>query len=434
MVKSQTVRISILGLNYSPEPTGNAPYTASLAEGLALRGYEVRVITSHPHYPQWKISPGYGAWRTRENKNGVRVERRLHYVPANPKGIARLLSEVSFGFRLLFSGWGRPDIILLVSPALFSSAIAGFRARWGFRRPLVATWVQDLYSLGVVETKQGGETVATVMSLLESSVLRGSAGVAVIHDRFKAHVVAALGVDAESVTVIRNWSHLVPPPQVDRASTRAHLGWGDEEVVVLHAGNMGAKQGLENLVDAARLADQSGFPLRFVLMGDGNQRARIQELAQGVQRLTFVNSLPDDQFQHALASADVLIVNERPGVAEMSVPSKLTSYFSTGLPVLAATDRGSVTASEIEASGGGLRVDAGDPEQLVEAALMLGQNPDIAQALGAAGKAFRNEHLSQEAAIDRYDEWLTGLLAARVRKANTGFVFGTPAQSTLGNK
>lgn len=432
-MKTQPIRIAILGLNYHPEATGNAPYTASLAEGLLARGYEVRVITAHPHYPQWKIQPGYGAWQTRENKKGVRVERRLHHVPANPTGVARLLSEISFGIRLLFSSWGRPDIVLLVSPALFSSAIAGLRARWGFRKPVVAMWVQDLYSLGIVETGQGGNAVAAVMRRLESSVLRGSAGVAVIHDRFKAHVVGTLDVDAEKVAVIRNWSHLAPPPQVDRASTRAHLGWGDEEIVVLHAGNMGAKQGLENLVEAAQLADEAGLPLRFVLMGDGNQRARIQELAQGVQRLTFVDSLPDDQFQHALASADVLMVNEKPGVAEMSVPSKLTSYFSTGLPVLAATDEGSVTAGEIEASGGGLRVDAGDPRQLVEAALMLGQNAGVARGLGISGVAFREKHLSEDAAIDHYSEWLTGLLAKRCREANPGVAYA-PAQSILGNK
>ena len=51
----------------------------------------------------------------------------------------------------------------------------------------------------------------------------------------------------------------------------------------------------------------------------------------------------------------MLLVNELPGVAHMAMPSKLTSYFQAGKPVLAATDEGGFTAKEIALSG------AGDP-------------------------------------------------------------------------
>ena len=64
----------------------------------------------------------------------------------------------------------------------------------------------------------------------------------------------------------------------------------------------------------------------------------------------------------------------------MSVPSKLTSYFATGLPIIAATDAGSVTAEEIEASGAGIRVDADRPELIVKAAMELRNDPQTARA------------------------------------------------------
>ena len=69
-----------------------------------------------------------------------------------------------------------------------------------------------------------------------------------------------------------------------------------------------------------------------------------------------------DDFQVALSAADFLLVNELPGVKDMAVPSKLTSYFNAGVPVVAATDDGSVTAAEIATSGGGVRVDAACPQ------------------------------------------------------------------------
>jgi len=84
----------------------------------------------------------------------------------------------------------------------------------------------------------------------------------------------------------------------------------------LHAGNMGAKQGLENVVEAARLADQRGSPITFVLMGAGNQRSRLTALARGIRSIQFLEPLPDGEFETAVATADVLVLNERPQVAE----------------------------------------------------------------------------------------------------------------------
>src|SRR5690606_33378551 len=137
------------------------------------------------------------------------------------------------------------------------------------------------------------------------------------------------------------------------------------ELVVLHAGNQGAKQGLENVVEAARAADAQGAPVRFVLLGDGSRRAALQAAASGIRSIQLVDPLPEDRFPAALAAADVLLVNELAGLAEMSVPSKLTSYFDAGRAVLAATSAGSTTAHEIQASGAGVRVDAEDPQALL---------------------------------------------------------------------
>lgn len=398
-----TPRALILGLNYSPEPTGNAPYTTSLARGLAAAGHPVSVMTAHPHYPQWKVYDGYGGWRTQEVHEDVTVTRLAHYVPSRPGNLKRALSELTFGLRVLGARWHRPDIVLLVSPALLSSAVAMLRLGRA-KRPASLVWVQDLYSLGVKETGTGGGRVAAVMKAIESWTLRRATGVIVIHDRFKQYVVNELGVPEASVTVIRNWTHLAEAPPVDRAATRAKFGWRDDEIIVLHAGNQGVKQGLENVIDAARLADERGAKIRFVLLGDGNQRSMLGERAAGIERLQFIPPLPDLEYQHAMTASDILLVNEKPGIAEMAVPSKLTSYFSTGLPVLAATDEGSVTAGEIAASGGGVRVDAGVPDALVEAVLALAADPEHARQLGANGLSYRRNVLSREAAIAAYDK------------------------------
>jgi colanic acid biosynthesis glycosyl transferase WcaI len=412
---ASTLRVAILGLNFPPEPTGISPYTGSLAFGLAERGIATKVITAHPHYPEWAVKPGYGQWLRRDQIGGVRIDRLLHFIPSRPDGVRRLISEISFGARLLFSRWGRPDVVVMISPALFSTAIALVRARLGPRRPAVVVWVQDLYSLGVTETGAGGGTIARFMTWIESKTLRAATRVVVIHSRFEAYVSNVLGVDPRQIDVVRNWTHLEAAANSDRQSTRSHHGWGVDETVVLHAGNMGAKQGLENVVQAARLADEQSASVRFVLLGNGSQRDWLREVGEGIDRLQFIESLDDDAFQAALAASDVLLVNEKRGVSEMAVPSKLTSYFNAGRPVLAATDISGVTASEVEAAGGGVVVEAGNAQALLDAATSLGSDPERAEALGSSGLRYRNNVLGQESALNHYAEILTNLAAKRGR-------------------
>ena len=402
-----STRVTIVGINYWPEPTGNAPYTSGLAEELAAIGREVHVVTAFPHYPAWKISPGYNGLRIVETISGVVVRRSQPYVPSRPAGVRRLLMELHFGFTSIFTKWSAPEAIILVSPALFAVAVAQVRARVFHPRVPVIVWVQDIYTRGVRETGVTGSSGTSIVKRIESAVLRRADTVVVIHDRFQRYLVESLGVDDSKVEVVRNWTH-ISPNRPDRAAFREKFGWGDE-IVVLHAGNIGAKQSLENVVEAARFADENGSHIRFVLLGDGNQRKRLQHLARDVVKLDFLDSLDDESFQGAMAAADILLVNEKAGLSEMAVPSKLTSYFASGRPVIAVTDEGSITAEEIAAASAGIRVDTDDPAALVREALALGGDLARGEAFGANGMAFQELVLSKNAAISQYAEIITRL-------------------------
>lgn len=419
------LRITILGLNYGPEPTGIAPYTTGLAEGLTAAGHEVRVLTGYPHYPEWRVRQGYTGWSRSEVLNGVRLLRLRHFVPAAPKRLDRLLMEVTFGVRLLCSNWGKPDVVLLASPALISTAMAMLRLKLGLHPPRTVVWVQDIYSAGLVETGAARGWAATLIQKLESSTLNHADGVVAIHERFKHYLTSRLALDEKAVRVIRNWTHLASAGPVNREAVRRSFGWTPDEIVVLHCGNIGAKQGLENVVEAAKIGAARNSPVRFVLMGDGNQRTLLEASSAGIENLTFVDPVPAEDFQAVMAAADILLVNERPGITEMAVPSKLTSYFSTGNPVIAATDAGSVTASEIRASGAGVRVAAGDPLALVLTTEDLGRDMARRRELGRNGLQFRERTLSAAHAIQEFEEFLcelvtqkplTNLLATRGNK------------------
>lgn len=419
--------IVVLGLNYSPETTGIAPYTTGMARHLAARGHGVTAITGHPHYPEWQVHPGYEEPRSPEDDAGVRLVRVSHPVPRNPHGLSRVWMEAVFAMRAgvrLFRE--RPSVVIAVSPALLALIPAVLL------RPLlrhrVGAVVQDLYGAALSETGLGGGVVARATAWLEMFLLRRVNGVAVIHDVFRRRLVAA-GLSKHQIDVVPNWSH-VTMPGADRAATRRDLGWGEDEFIALHAGNMGAKQGLEGLIDVGRLAEERGSAVRVVLLGDGARREALREYAGGLSQASFLDPLPKGRFEAALEAADCLLLHERPGVVEMSVPSKLTTYFTAGRPVVAATDPGSGAAALMALSDAGLTVRAGDAESILSAIESLASAPTTAQVYGANGQYYAGEHLTGARSLALLEAWIDGLGADPFRPAEAAL--SPVARSTSG--
>ena len=279
--KTGACRVLIVGINYRPESAGIAPYTTGLAEHLVRSGLQVTVLAGMPSYPEWKVYAGYERrLAVRERVNGVTAYRLAHHVPARPTAAGRGLYELSFflhGLRGLVLP--RPDTVLGVVPALSGGALARlFAARFGVPYGLL---FQDLMGPAAAQSgTPGGGTVSRTTGALERWVVSEATGVAAISRGFFPYL-RALGVPNGRLVHLPNWSH-VPAPHGDRGATRRELGWGSDEQIVLHAGNMGVKQALEQVIATARLATETSAATRFVFLGQGNQRARLEALAGGV--------------------------------------------------------------------------------------------------------------------------------------------------------
>lgn len=390
-------RVLVVGINYAPEHTGIAPYTTEASEHFAAANLNVLVLAGVPHYPHWSVPREYRRrLRVNEHHGAVAVRRLRHTVPAAQSVRGRAAYEVTFGAHVLGQrlSW-RPDVVLAVVPSLLGAAAAAAHA-WRTGAPLVV-WVQDLMGPATAQSGiAGGGRVSRFTGALEGRVLRSAQEVVVVSAAFRSYVEAA-GVQPGHVHVVPNWTH-VAPAVTARETVRRRLGWSEGEVVALHSGNMGLKQGLDSLVAAARLA---AAPLRIVLMGDGSQRAALESLGAGIERLSFLSPVDTRDFPDVLAAADVLLVNERASAVDMSLPSKLTSYFSAGIPVLAAVPADGGTAAEMERSGGGWLVAPESPVALVAALVALGADPAERARLGASGGRHAAQHLNREVSLDR---------------------------------
>lgn len=398
---SRSLDVLLLSSYYWPERAGNAPYVTGVAEHFAAQGHRVTVATGFPHYPEWRSS-GRGLIGARERCNGVEIRRRRHYVPRHQSATTRALYEGSLCTLGLTALPRRaPDAIVGVSPTLAGAVLARTAAAL-YGRPYGVVF-QDLQGIGALQSGvEGGRRIATLVERAELRVAREAAVVGVIAQGFRAYFEAH-GIDAARIHDLRNWSQDADVREV-RDETRRRLGWEPDDFVCLHAGNMGHKQGLENVLYAAALIDDPH--VKIVLAGDGNEHARLEALARELRltNVTFLPPQPKGDYESMLRAADVLLVNQRAAVGEMSLASKLTSYFVAGRPVVAAVARESETARELIRAGAGLLAAPDDPAALAGA--LVDARKGLDPGLGEHGRRYAAEHLAAGIVLSEYEQFV----------------------------
>jgi glycosyltransferase involved in cell wall biosynthesis len=400
---------------YWPEEAGSAPYLAGLARHLQDRGHRVVVATGYPHYPEWRLPDGARLSRT-DWHGAVKVRRRWHYVPRRQTAAHRLLYEGTL-FTLGLTALPlrrRPDVVIGTCPTLAGGALAAVASRV-YRAPYALVF-QDLMGQAARQSGvPGGARVAHAVGKAELSLARKATAVGVIAEGFRSYLERG-GVRPETIHRLRNWTRRVEPTETV-AETRLRLGWRDDEFVCLHGGNLGRKQGLDNLLDtAALLRDEN---IRIVLAGDGNDRERLEERARelALADVQFIELQGPGRWESVMAASDVLLVNQRTSVTDMSLPSKLTSYFAAGRPVVAAASADSETAREIDAAGAGLVVPPDDPERLRDAILAVKTDPAASDELGASGRRYVERVLFPDVALADYDRFLELVVETGRRRA-----------------
>jgi colanic acid biosynthesis glycosyl transferase WcaI len=400
------MRILIYSYNYHPEPIGIAPLMTELAEGLAARGHEVRVITAMPNYPERKIYKEYrGKWYSTEEKNGVKIQRSYVWVRPQPGLVTRILLDGSFVVTSLvqaFKGW-RPEVILLTVPPLPVSVPAALLS-WVYSCPIVLN-LQDILPEAAVHVGLITNKVAIrVFEALEKFAYRTAHTISVITDGFTENLLGK-GVPAEKITCIPNWvdvNFIRPLPKDGNSFRIAHEL--EDKFVVLYSGNIALTQGLETVIDAAsRLKHLPDIV--FVIVGEEKALKQLQRYceAKEVTNVKLLPFQPRQKLPEMLAAADVGLIVQKRNVISFNMPSKTQVILASGRPIVASVPLTGTAARAVEQSGGGVVVKPQQPQLLAEAILDLYNNPERAEKLGQQGRQYAMENYEFEQALSRYE-------------------------------
>ena len=379
-----------------------------LATALKGRGHQVTVLTGKPNYPEGRFFPGYGFWGSaRDELEGIPIVR-VPLVPRGKGGPARLaLNYISFAFFASLLGPVRlrqpHDVIFVFAPSPLTATFPALALKALWRRP-VMLWLQDIWPDSVEVL--GGRTGAWLSPWLKrlSSFLYRRCDRVLVQSRAFGPRLRELGVAEERVEYLPNWAEDLygtedPPAPAD---ARGELPEGFR---VLFAGNLGAAQSLETLLEAAT-ALRDIRDVHWIIVGDGRRRPW---LADQVARLglgdTFhlLGSRPLEDMPACFASADALLVTLAPArLFALTIPSKVQSYLAAGRPIVGALD--GEGARVIAEANAGVTVPAGAGADLGRAVMTLRDMPAGERAaMGWRGRQYFERHFRRDSLIDRLE-------------------------------
>lgn len=393
------MRILFLTQWFDPEPSFKG---LQFAQALQARGHSVQVLTGFPNYPGGKVYPGYRIrlWQ-REVMHGIPVLRVALYPSHSRSASGRVLNYLSFAFSASILGTllvKAADVAYVYHPPAtvgFPALALKYLRRIPFVYDVQDLWPDTLTATGMVRDSASLKLVGAWCRL----VYRAASRITVLSPGFQQRL-SERGVPSSKVRVIYNWTHAIPPATPDAALANSLAG----RFVVLFAGNLGAAQGLDAVLDAAKLTQERHPEVCFAFVGSGVEEPRLRQraVAEGLANVVFLGRRSPEAMGGVYAWAAALLVHLRAGpLFDITIPSKTQAYLGIGKPILAGV--AGDAADLINRSGAGITCEPENAAAIAAAAIRLAELPrEEREAMGARGREFYHQELSLKIGVGRF--------------------------------
>lgn len=401
------MRVLILSQYYAPEPV---PKPVELAEALQRRGHEVAVLTGYPNYPSGHLYQGYRLRAAeRATIDGIPVVRAFEYPDHGTRALGRITNYLSFMISAPLASLLCPrcDVMYVWHPPLTVGIAAAIIARVRgirFVYDVQDIWPESALLSGMLQPGM----LVRALSWLERVVYRLADHILVVTEGSRQNLIEK-GVAADKISVARHWiddSLFTRATDEQRRLARARYGW-HEQFIVLFGGNLGLVQGLDTVLDAAAALPDDRT--RLVLVGDGTDRARLEERSRALgleRRVQFLGRQAPESMPALFAGADALLVHlKKSPLSRLVIPTKTMAYLASGRPIIMAME--GAAADLVTAAGAGVAVPSDDPAGLVAAIETMRGLPSGARAdMGARGAAYLSAHFTRDTVIPEYEALL----------------------------
>jgi colanic acid biosynthesis glycosyl transferase WcaI len=195
----------------------------------------------------------------------------------------------------------------------------------------------------------------------------------------------------------------------ERGKFRDKHNFSAEEFLAVYAGNLGVKQGLEILVEAAQLLSAEKN-IRFILAGDGAARGALEKRLHqsGLANMSMLPLQFGADYKELLVDADVSLITQQSGSGNAFFPSKLLLTLAYSSPVVTVADEESALARVVAEGRFGRNVLPGKPQELARTLRDLSQDREQLRAWGQSGRVYV-ERFEQHRVLNQFLAQLTSI-------------------------
>ncbi len=412
------MKILVSGINFAPEPTATGKYTTEMATWLVARGHIVDAIVGMPYYPQWEIYEEYQNRRSFTEKiDGITVYRTPLYVPRadNVSARTRIRHESSFSINALRWWWGitfskRYDVVIGVCPPLQIGVYP-----WLYSKLRGVPWVFHIQDLQVDAAVRLGMLnsglVGTILYKIENFLLSRATRVSTITEAMRNRIIAK-GVPDNKTWLFPNWSDIDfirPLPRENQF--RLELGIDKASVLIMYAGNMGEKQGLELVLQAADKL-RNNVKVYFLMVGAGAAKSRLEGLSKlmNLENLLFLPVQPFEKLPEMLAAADIHLVVQKREAADIVMPSKLTNILAAGRPCIATADPGTTLYEVVDSYETGFVCPPEELNPFVDSIKKMVEEGELRNRMGENARKYAEQWLTKERILEDFESRLLELV------------------------
>lgn len=380
-----------------------------LVSELVLRGHQVTVLTGVPNYPDGHVFPAFKSDASRFSRYAGASVHRVPMLPRGKGGLRLLLNYLSFAISASTVGvWKlrgqKYDAIFAYEPSPITVGLPAVALRFTKNAPLLF-WVQDLWpeTLHAVDAVKSALVLSAVGKLV--SFIYKRCDVILAQSKSFIPQIFKYAPSESRVLFFPNWSEKTNTS--DEVNLAPEVPSAPSCFSVMFAGNIGDAQDFPAILAAAE--SLKGHAIRWLIVGDGRVARWVAEEInkRGLQdQVLMLGRFPSERMPSFFQHADALLVSlkDEP-IFSMTIPSKLQTYLSAGIPVVAMLNgEGSDVVRE---SGSGITCGAGDHEGLARAVLQLSQaTAEERLEMGRKGRELSQREFDRDTLISRLEGWM----------------------------
>ena len=398
------MRILIIADVYPPEVSSAANLIQELAHGLAAKGDEVVVATTHPkHYLADKsLANKFGEFMDEGGVKVIRVKtpplKKINFII---RGISQLLLPFLV-FRKVkkYVGENLDGVMVYSPPVTLPIAGALVKRKYGakFMLNLQDIFPQNAVDLGIL--KNG--LAIKFFEAIEKFAYR-SADVITFHSAGgRKFLVEKKNVPEKRIVTLENWVDLGEYGKPAKKDFRKIYGLEGKKIF-LFAGIMGPAQGMEFLMEVAnRVKDLED--ISFLLAGDGMEKPKVLSAIKryGLKNVSVQDFVSKEDYPDLAAIADVGVVCLSSQNKTPFVPGKFLGYMAAGKPVLAFLNKESDAFELVAKTNCGFTTVAGNIEAAENVVRKLaGMSSEELSLMGRRGREYAESNLSLGSAVDK---------------------------------